>query len=89
MVSGQTRSLDLQAALKEELGPDIAQQGSAVDFERLRFDFNLPRGMTQTEIAAVEARVNGWIEVRFEVTQTMKVRIKNVSRDATKLFRST
>ena len=36
----------LQAALKQVLGPDVGQQGSAVDFDRLRFDFNLPKAMT-------------------------------------------
>lgn len=35
-----------QAALKAVLGPDVSQQGSAVEFDRLRFDFNLPQAMT-------------------------------------------
>ena len=35
----------LQAALKQVLPGDVAQQGSAVSFEGLRFDFNLDRPM--------------------------------------------
>ena len=53
-----------QSALKEVLGADVAQQGSLVEFERLRFDFNLPRPMTPAEVSQVDALVNGWIQVR-------------------------
>jgi len=35
----------LQAALKQVLPNDVAQQGSAVTFDSLRFDFNLDRPM--------------------------------------------
>ena len=35
----------LQAALKKVLPNDVAQQGSAVTFDSLRFDFNLDRPM--------------------------------------------
>lgn len=51
----------LQAALKEVLGSDVSQAGSLVDFNRLRFDFNLPRAMTDVEILTVENLVNEWI----------------------------
>lgn len=43
------------------LGSDTSQAGSLVAFDRLRFDFNLSRVMTETEIEKVEAYVNEWI----------------------------
>ncbi len=48
----------LQAALQEVLGDHVRQSGSAVDSERLRFDFNHFSGMTEEEIDAVERKVN-------------------------------
>mmetsp|Transcript_21035 Transcript_21035/g.58374 ORF Transcript_21035/g.58374 Transcript_21035/m.58374 type:complete len:804 (+) Transcript_21035:329-2740(+) len=52
----------LQAALKKVLGEGTSQQGSLVDADRLRFDFNLPRGMEESEIADVERLVNTWVQ---------------------------
>lgn len=51
----------LQAALKNVLGSDVSQAGSLVAFDRLRFDFSLPRAMTEAEIVQVETLVNEWI----------------------------
>lgn len=48
----------LNAALKAVLSPDVNQKGSNITPERLRFDFNFPRPMTQEEIKAVEDLVN-------------------------------
>ena len=39
-----------------------------VAFDRLRFDFNLPRAMTEAEIIKVETLVNEWIEMGVPVT---------------------
>ncbi len=51
----------LQAALRQLVDESIAQAGSRVDFDRLRFDFNLPRPVTPAELAQVEAQINTWI----------------------------
>ncbi|KAJ9522486.1 hypothetical protein QJQ45_008228 [Haematococcus lacustris] len=51
----------LQSALRRVLGPDTCQQGSLVDGQRLRFDFNLPRPMTPAEVEQVEGLVNSWV----------------------------
>ncbi|GAX36728.1 alanine--tRNA ligase [Nodularia sp. NIES-3585] len=51
----------LQAALKKLVDDSISQAGSLVSFDRLRFDFNCPRGLTAAEVEQVEAQVNTWI----------------------------
>ncbi|KAL3684497.1 hypothetical protein R1sor_002519 [Riccia sorocarpa] len=51
----------LQSALKKVLGDSVSQAGSLVAFDRLRFDFNLPRAMTEEEVQKTEDLVNGWI----------------------------
>ena len=48
----------LNAALKIVLSPDCNQKGSNITDERMRFDFNFPRPMTEEEIAEVERLVN-------------------------------
>ncbi|MEL7608747.1 MAG: alanine--tRNA ligase [Bacillota bacterium] len=53
----------LQAALRKALGDDsIAQKGSNITAERLRFDFSFPRKLTPEELEKVEALVNDAIE---------------------------
>ncbi|CAN8067293.1 unnamed protein product [Agarophyton chilense] len=52
----------LQAALKKVIADDsIAQAGSLVDADRLRFDFNCPRAVAHEELQAVEDIINEWI----------------------------
>jgi alanyl-tRNA synthetase len=51
----------LQAALKQVVDPAIAQAGSLVDFDRLRFDFHCPRAVTPAELEQIENLINGWI----------------------------
>ncbi|MDR3276294.1 MAG: alanine--tRNA ligase [Treponema sp.] len=51
----------LQAALRQVLGDHVAQKGSNITAERMRFDFSHGAPMTAGEIAGVEALVNGAI----------------------------
>ena len=51
----------LQAALKQVVDPAIAQAGSLVDFDRLRFDFHCPRAVSASELEQIEDLINGWI----------------------------
>jgi len=57
----------LNAALKVVCSPDCNQKGSNITDERMRFDFNFPRPLTQEEIAAVEALVNEKIRENIPV----------------------
>jgi len=49
------------------LGEHVAQQGSEVDDQRLRFDFSNPRGLSPEEIDDIEARVNAVIRLNEAV----------------------
>ena len=51
----------LQSALKLIVDDTIAQAGSLVGFDRLRFDFNSPRSVTLAEIQQIEDKINSWI----------------------------
>ncbi len=58
----------LNACLKYVLNDNtIQQKGSNITAERLRFDFNFPRPLTQEELKAVEDRVNMIIEKKVPV----------------------
>ncbi|MBQ8160175.1 MAG: hypothetical protein IJ083_05420 [Clostridia bacterium] len=52
----------LHAALRKVLGDEVAQKGSNITAERLRFDFSFGRKVTPEELAEVEKLVNEAIE---------------------------
>ena len=58
----------LQQALVEVLGDHVAQKGSNITEERMRFDFTHPQPMTKEEIQKVEDLVNLQIEKDLPVT---------------------
>lgn len=51
----------LHQALREVLGEDVAQKGSNITPERLRFDFTYPQKLTEVQLAEVEQAVNARI----------------------------
>ncbi len=61
----------LQSALREIFGPELRQHGSNITEERLRFDFNLDRKMTDEEKTRAEELVNGWIAEDLPVSYKM------------------
>jgi len=61
----------LQKALRMVLGDHVAQKGSNITAERMRFDFSHPSPMTAEEIARVQAIVNEQIARDLPVTMTM------------------
>lgn len=60
----------LHAALRKVLGDEVAQKGSNITEERLRFDFSFGRKMTPEEVKQVQELVNKAIaanaDIRFE-----------------------
>ena len=61
----------LHKALRLVLGNHVAQKGSNITAERLRFDFSHPAPMTPEQIAAVERIVNEQIALDLPVTIEM------------------
>lgn len=57
----------LQAALQRVLNDDVAQRGSKVSPDSVRFDFSFGRAMTAEEKTAVEELVNSWINADMDV----------------------
>jgi alanyl-tRNA synthetase len=51
----------LHEALRQVLGTHVAQKGSLVAPDRLRFDFSHPKPMAPEEVAAVEAMANALV----------------------------
>ncbi|MRI84095.1 MAG: alanine--tRNA ligase [Nitratiruptor sp.] len=51
----------LHAALRQILGEHVAQQGSLVEANRLRFDFSHPKALSSEEVERIEAFVNGLV----------------------------
>jgi len=76
VVSGERRATErhhtathlLHAALRAVLGDGVAQKGSLVAPDRLRFDFSHGSALTTPEIAAVETLVSRWVSANFPVT---------------------
>lgn len=76
----------LHQALREVLGDHVAQAGSAVSPDRLRFDFNHFQAMSAEETSAVQNRVNQIILEDLPVTTEIMSIDRARENGATALF---
>ncbi len=76
----------LHEALRQRLGGHVAQKGSLVAPERLRFDVSHPVAMTADELADAEARVNAQIRGNGAVTTRLMTPDEAIAEGAMALF---
>ena len=76
----------LQAALKKALGSHVAQKGSYVCQDYLRFDFSHNASMSNEQIAEVENLVNEWIMMNLPVSVKLMSKDDAVRSGAMALF---
>jgi alanyl-tRNA synthetase len=76
----------LHEALRRRLGTHVAQKGSLVAPERLRFDVSHPKPMEPADIAWVEAEVNARVRENAPVVTRLMTPDEAVKRGAMALF---
>jgi alanyl-tRNA synthetase len=76
----------LHAALRKVLGDHVAQKGSLVDSQRLRFDFSHPQAVSAQELKTIENLVNEQIRANTEVSTRVMAMDDAVAAGAMALF---
>jgi alanyl-tRNA synthetase len=77
----------LHAALKEVLGQHVAQKGSLVNHEHLRFDFSHFSKLTEDELAQIETLVNAKIRMGIALDEKRNIPYKKaIEGGVTALF---
>lgn len=76
----------LHAALRHILGEHVAQKGSLVNAERLRFDFSHFEPLTPFEISTIESLVNEQIRLNNPVSAQLMVKDEALKAGAMALF---
>ncbi|MDF1794787.1 MAG: alanine--tRNA ligase, partial [Thalassobaculaceae bacterium] len=76
----------LHEALRRRLGDHVAQKGSLVAPERLRFDFSQPTAIAREDLAWVEAEVNRRVRMNSRVTTRLMTPDAAIGEGAMALF---
>ncbi len=76
----------LHAALREELGKHVAQKGSYVGPERLRFDFSHSKQINEKQLKIINDRVNFFIKQNDTVITKLMTPDKAIKLGAMALF---
>ncbi len=76
----------LHAALRRHLGRHVAQKGSLVAPDRLRFDFSHPKALLASELARIEDEVNTHVRRNGEVRIRIMGREEAIEAGAMALF---
>ncbi|MCC5933156.1 MAG: alanine--tRNA ligase [Balneolales bacterium] len=77
----------VHAILRQELGNHVAQKGSLVSADKLRFDFSHFEAVTQEQLDTIEEQVNKKIQENIPLTDEREVPIEEArSRGAMMLF---
>ncbi|WP_174296839.1 alanine--tRNA ligase [Sphingomonas bacterium] len=76
----------LHEALRQRLGSHVAQKGSLVASDRLRFDFSQPVALRPADIAEIEMRVNGQVRGNGPVVTRLMTPDEAIAEGAMALF---
>ncbi len=76
----------LHAALKHVLGPHVAQKGSLVAPDRLRFDFSHTKAVTHDELQRIEEEVNAVIRQNNDVSTRLMPTKQAIEAGAVAMF---
>ncbi len=76
----------LHAALRQILGDHVAQKGSNITNERLRFDFTHDQALTEVQKQAIEDLVNTWIKAALPVTKQVMAKKQALESGALAFF---
>ncbi|MBN2971987.1 alanine--tRNA ligase [Roseomonas aeriglobus] len=76
----------LHEALRQRLGTHVAQKGSLVSPDRLRFDVSHPNSMSAAELSDVETQVNAQVRANTPVTTRLMTPDDAIAMGAMALF---
>lgn len=76
----------LHAALRNVLGPHVAQKGQMVDGERIRFDFSHGQPLTPEELDRIEAEVNAVVRQNLPASTELMAPQQAIEAGAMALF---